>query len=257
MKKNTIKNLRKILAGAILGSFAFAMSFVNVAHAAVSSSSITENFNGPALSASWPSFGGGTFTTAWNMLNVYATPTNAYRGISNATFTDLRNDAITIQTGNYAGFSGITSLEIYPWNISREFDSNFQYQWQILPASSQISGYARANGTSIQIGSATYNATTQSDYRFLRLRANPSTMFWDSSPDGFAWTNRFSTSTLNTTSWVPSSTTLGLLQGTWQVEANGNVIPTYDNINIIPPLATRPANLPPQAGVSGVGAMGF
>lgn len=248
-----MNKILKIIGSSIFGILAFGTTVA----AAPSSSSLLQNFDNDTFPADWPSFGGGTFTTEWDMLNIYATPTNAYRGISNATFTDLRNDAITIQTGDYAGFSAITSLEIYPWNISREFDSNFQYQWQILPASSQISGYARANGVSVSVGNATYNATTQKNFRFLRLRANTTTIFWDSSPDGFAWTNNFSTSTGNTTTWVPSSTTLGILQGTWQFEAGGDVRPTYDNINIIPPLATRQANLPPNGGVAIGGGMGF
>lgn len=249
-----LAKLLKIIGSSILGVLLVTSPVV----AAVSSSSITENFDNDTFPASWPSFGGGTFTTEWDMLNIYATPTNAYRGISNSTFADLVNDTISIQVGDYAGFSAITSLEIYPINLSREFDSNFQYQWQILPASSQIQGFARANGASVSVGTAlTYNASTQANFRYLRLRANPTTIFWDSSPDGFAWTNRYSTSTGNTTTWAPTSTTIGILQGTWQVEPNGDVKPTYDNINIILPLAVRQPNLPPQAGVSGVGSMGF
>jgi hypothetical protein len=244
----------------IIGSIILGVTLIgSPALAAVSSSSLIENFDNDTFPAAWPSFGGGTFTTAYDVLNIYATPTNAYRGISNATFTDLRNDAITIETFDYSVFSAITSLEIYPFNLSKEFDSNFQYQWQILPATSIIRGIVRANGTNVFPGlDLTYNASTFPNFKYLRLRADTTTIYWDSSPDGFAWTQRYSTSTGNTTSWAPTSTTIGLLQGTWQVEAAaGGVIPIYDNINNIIPLAVRRPNLPPQAGVSGVGSMGF
>lgn len=150
-------------------------------------SGLRDNFTDNSVGAAWNATASGSATVAETSGQARFTLPSSTAGTHTARYTsaqtyDLTSDSfyITIETMVSTGVAATAFFQLYLTNINA-------IQWV------QVSGtvYARSavNGASTDRYSASWSGTT---YKYLRIRADTTTVYWDSSTNGTSWTNRAS-----------------------------------------------------------------
>jgi hypothetical protein len=98
--------------------------------------------------------------------------------------------------------------------MARKSDGNLAMGWR---------------GSGVQEWTTAYNAT---DHAWWRMRADATTAYWDTSPDGSTWTNRQS-ATFATIGWTPTALHVWVGAG-WETTDPGSYLNEFDNLNVAP-----------------------
>lgn len=144
-------------------------------------------------------------------------------------YNDLRAVAEYVLTGSYGyvqvtdyGNQSITSHEC----IFLMTDNTFQNSVQFIATGNSLFAYKTVANVTTAIGSSITLDTTA--HKWLRIREASGTTFWDTSPDGVVWTNRWSSANpITVTALIPL-----IRCGIWQNEASGSQM-TFDNFNTL------------------------
>lgn len=181
--------------------------------------SLCDDCAGPAIGSLWAS-GGDTPTAGGGLYTLPSTTT--YCNLKSVTSYDL--------TGSYiycsAGF-GVDSAvrESAFWAMQNASVANDGVQWYESNGS-LFAQYVTA-GTPTTLATLTYSSAT---HKWLRMRESGGTCFWDTSPDGTAWTNRASVAT----SSVVTITALFGGMYTGRFNTGSDSIATIADVNIVP-----------------------
>lgn len=131
-----------------------------------------------------------------------------------------------------AGNQSLTSWETYPLTLL--IDSNNYLQFRLIGGNLQC--FQKVSGVSTQIGgTVTYDSDV---HKWLRIREESGTIYFDYSTNGLSWTNI--SSTLNPIAITGLQVEFSV--GTWQAEASTTSM-LIDNFNISPILNWVKANI--------------
>ena len=183
---------------------------------------LLDNFT-TADSAKWSGYGSNPTVTSGQLS---LTPTSSYPGIYSAVTYDLTSSYIMIQLVQAPNVgNGSTS-------VSMNVQASPNNTEEISIENNQIIFREKVTNTNSDIA-IPYNAVT---HKWLRIREAAGTVYWDTSADGTAWTNRRSK-----TSGIGSltSVTINLFAGFWGTEPAPGVA-LLDNFNIVPAAAVTP-----------------
>jgi hypothetical protein len=170
----------------------------------------------------WTPFSTNT-TVAQNggILTFVTTTLAGYAGLTGGTLYDLTGSSCVMRVIN-AGNQSLTSLEVVPMSLA--LDANNRLFWYIN--SNSITAYKKVAGVQSSVSSAAYNST---NHQWFRLRESGGTTYFDTSANGYDWTNF--TSLANPFALTPLNIEPSV--GVYAVEASGTTV-TMDNFNLPP-----------------------
>lgn len=185
----------------------------------------SDSFNDNSLdTAKWNNWG--TYDTGiaetLNRLQLTTKQTDgAYLGIKSDNTYNLTGAYAQVEVVN-AGNQSLESYEAYPLVLSTSDEAN-QIYFAIIAGT--LYAYKTVSGTPTSLATATYSAT---NHRFLRIRENAGTTYWETSADGEVWSILYS---------VANPITITALNvmincGTWQTEASTTTL-KIDNLKVL------------------------
>lgn len=203
----------------------------------------------PAVSMLQDAFDDGTLNgTLWKVSNQVGGTVTETSALELAPFANTDATALLVESKALYSLVGSSAYvrtdEVVSssGNVAQQFslkqDSNNKVYWAI--EGGVLSAKRKMDGNGDTLAQLPYSAT---DHRWLRLREDGGTIFWDTSADGSSWTNR--------TSWVvPTGFKPGALTVTFYVETFGGGSPApgsarYSHLN------TTGGTAPPP-GVAGI-----
>jgi hypothetical protein len=144
----------------------------------------------------------------------------AYHGFDSVYRFCLTGSSLSVEIKN-AGNQALASFEFMPLCLSKDAT----HQLFFLITGGAIKAYKKVN-TSTSLASATFSLAT---HRFLRIRENSGTTYWEYSANGTTWNTLASAASPVAT----ASVTYGMSVGTWANEATQTTA-MLDNINVLP-----------------------
>lgn len=188
-------------------------------------STLTDNFNDSTIGANWGNSYGGVSESAGK---AHVPCTTSYAGYQTAYSWTLAGAAFYVAVTTVPAAS--TATEAYASVFVNAPDiatSGVRIGFVIntvtgLLKFSSETAYFDAGATTV-----TYSAVT---HKFLRLREDGVNVYWDTSPDGSAWTNR---RTLATPAWVTASVDTCALDLSAHRDAGTNDEAQYDLFNTL------------------------
>lgn len=159
---------------------------------AASISTLKDDFEDNAVAAAWTAVATGSATVAETGGQARFTLPSSTAGTHEAYYRstspyDLASDSffITIGTMVATGVAATAFFDLRP--VSGAGSAQNILRWRQV--SNAITARHVVAGVDTQLYTATWNSTT---YKYLRIRADATTVYWDSSSNGTSWTNRAS-----------------------------------------------------------------
>lgn len=153
--------------------------------------SIRDNFSDNLIASCWTSYAIGSATVAETSGQARFTLPSSTAGSHEAGYStntvayDLTSDSFYINIGTMVA-TGVAATAFFDLRLAAASILNV-LRWRQV--SNTVSARHIVGGVDTQVYSATWSATT---YKYLRIRADTTTVYWDSSSDGTTWTNRAS-----------------------------------------------------------------
>jgi hypothetical protein len=188
-------------------------------------SSLVDTFDDtPDYAVKWiSSYNTSSIASVSDRLVISTTLNTNYHGLVSNGGYDLTSSYAQIEVIG-VGNQQLASFESFPLNIYLSSDNTTGVFWYIH--SGIIKAYKKISGTSTILQSATYDASV---HRWLRIRENNGTTYFETSPDGVTWT----TFTSLANPITMTSLTLEISAGTYSTESTITSI-TLDNLNVLP-----------------------
>jgi hypothetical protein len=161
-----------------------------------------------------------------------ATATSTYTGsIQSVSAYDLSESAIYVQLLQAVVGTGTGSPETYFELFDSGTNNTQANSIQFSVIGTALTMFWRPSaGTYTQIASVTYSATT---HAWLRIRHASGTLYWDTSPDGFNWTQQASVAAS-----IPVNQMYVGLGGGYQGTFTPSTTAIFDNVNLPPAIST-------------------
>lgn len=182
---------------------------------------IKENFNDNSLAAIWASYGNAAETN--QQLELTSDLTAAYHGINTVDTYSL--------LGSYAqaeiideGDLSLDSWEVYP--VYLELDADNAVFWVVSGFDDSVTAFKIVGASQSSVFSDTFNLST---YKFLRIREDSGTTYWEYSSTGLP--GSWSTAHSESNPFTLASLELNVYAGTWDTELSTTVA-IIDNVNI-------------------------
>ena len=118
---------------------------------------------------------------AGSLVCFYTAGPSAYSGADTARY-DL-TDSYLVSEVTTMGNQALVSWEAYPMQLSFDTDNNISF----VVTNGSVLCYKKIATVGSVVASFTYVAL---EHRYFRIRESEGTIYWDTSPDGIAWTNR-------------------------------------------------------------------
>lgn len=200
-----------------------------------------DDFNDGTISSKWTT--SGTWTEASG--NICATMPSAGASLTSAAAYSFRQSSAFVEIVSYANGAGAASgAELF--RLFNSADSNDYVQFVLDPPSNTLFFQYVENAVIISSSSITYNATTM---RWLRFRQGSGLVYFETSPDGATWTQRF-TSTAQT--WIDSVKAL-----LFAAQSGGAATTKcFDNFNVAP-VSARAVPVGSEFTISADGKLGL
>lgn len=186
-------------------------------------SAFTDDFS--ALSSSWTSYGTtGNISSTAGQMRIVGSTTFTGRSL-NTPYALVGSSAVIelVQTLNQGAGGTYTYF-----NLNRDSSNKVTFD---VRGAGLLTARRTIAGTETQITSTTYNPTT---HRWLRMREDTGTLYWDYSSDGVSWTNFTSVTVASTFPVVSVYPELG---AGWTGTETGTAI--FDNLNLAPSATTH------------------
>lgn len=148
--------------------------------------------------------------------------TAQYAGYESRSTYDLTASSIKIEVVyiNRSEVINITSLEIFPILVRQNSTNYYSF---LINSSGNLLAYKKVAGVGATVASTTFNLNT---HKWLRIREDSGTTYWDYSTDGTTWSNLGSEATAITI----TALSVELQVGTYAVETTQTTI-ILDNLN--------------------------
>lgn len=190
-------------------------------------STITDQFNGPSLTALWPgSFGGADINGGRGRIpSAMNGASTGFAGIQSPSTVTLDSMFAQIEVAPPNG--GATGSIVTALVLSNITTSGSQIRISVNSRTGQIRfennvGFSDATPTTL-----TYSAT---DHAWWRIRISGGSVLYETAPDGRVWTVR---RTLATPAWVNSGASQSVLMETQRASGASNFA-FVDNFNVLP-----------------------
>lgn len=179
--------------------------------AEATSAIVFDDFNDNSISATWSKEGTAAEVLEQNRrMEIAHTATAEYNALATANSFDLTSKTVQVKVTD-VGNQSLTSHEVI---LGVRKDTN-NTVW-FTCSGGNLMAFKKVATVQTQVGaSIAYNSTT---HAWWRLRESSGTIFWDTSPDGSTWTNRWSL----TNPFAITSVTAAVQSGCWQNEASGS-----------------------------------
>lgn len=182
-----------------------------------------DNFNDNSIDTSkWFNWGGTNIVEEDYMLKISTDSSSAYYGIETSTTYDSTGTGFSAQVLN----SGDLSIESLETEMNIYVDGDNRVFFNISGYDNTISAYQEVGGTVSNLAYATYDPV---EHRWLRIREDGGTTYWETSRDGINWNILHSASNPITF----TSVYVGFVCGKWD-SVGGATTAIFDNVNISP-----------------------
>jgi hypothetical protein len=186
-------------------------------------SSLVDNFNSGTLGPEWGNSYGGTAVVAGR---ARVPCTTGYAGCQTAYAWTLAGATLFVQLPTTPSATGAT-VEAYAAVMVQGSVDGTRVGFSVNKVSGVLRlvsevGYWDDNAVEL-----TYSATT---HAFLRLREDGTNLYWDTSPDGTAWTNR---RTLATPAWIAADAEACALDMSAHRDAGTGDFAEFDLVNTL------------------------